>query len=371
MAKANILVVGAGPVGLTAALELSRRGHCVRIIDREADFTPVAQSRALGVNNRTLQLLKLSGVSDRLIESGNKMSEIRLHNEKEACVLKFDFQNAGTFFPFMLVVPQGTTERLLAEALRTYGVDIEHNKKLIETNADPLNPSVTLEGADGAETISPDFLIGADGAGSKVRREFGFTFDGEGYPGEFGLVDIEPAEPIDASVGVVRFLEKGIIGALPLNDRLVRYISSRPDVSNVLPKDLNIKSVVWQSTFHVSFRHVKQMQKGAVFLAGDAAHIHSPVGGRGMNLGIEDACWLAWAIDEGRHSEYSRLRMPNVKKVIAQTRKQTDGLIKMNFATRFLRDHLAGKLLKIPMFKRAAIARVIGLDTDDPPWIGD
>lgn len=366
----NILIAGAGPVGLAAALELSRRGFAVRIIEKGEDFTPIAQSRALGVNNRTLQLLGPSGVSDALLDVGNRVTHLSVYNERGRRSINVDFKDAGAPFPFMLVVPQGRTERLLAEALADYGVTVEWNAEAIDVNGDLEKPAVDINRPGGVDTIRADLVIGADGAGSIIRRAFGFSFEGEGIPVEFGLADLELEGDFDQSEVSVRYSRDGALGCIPIGRGVYRFVAPRPNITQSLPEGLNIKQVVWRSSFRVNFRHVGSMQKGNVFLAGDAAHVHSPAGARGMNLGIEDACWLAWLIEEGRAADYSTLRLPEVRKVIAQTKTQTRGLFAMNIFERFARDRLAAAALEIAPFKRKALTRITGLDTADPPWLG-
>ncbi len=369
MSEANILIVGAGPVGLACALELARRGHVPRIIDKGEGFTPPEQSRALGVNNRTLQLMGPSGVADRLLAEGNRITHIRVINEKGRSVLRFDFENARALYPFMLAVPQGRTERILAEALSAYGVEVEWNAEAIDWNGDRMQPSVDINRPGGVDTIRADMLIGCDGAGSFVRRAAGFSFEGEGYPAEFGLADIELGEDFDASELVLKFQKQGALGCIPIGGRLMRFVSPVSNISDALPADLAVADVVWRSTFRISFRHVETMCDGMVFLAGDAAHVHSPAGARGMNLGIEDACWLACAISEGKTNRYTEQRLPAIRKVIEQTKAQTAMLLGANMWERFARDHLAKRLMAIPAFKRAALKRLTGLDTADPPWL--
>lgn len=366
---AKILIVGAGPSGLACALELARRGFSPRIIDKGADFTPEEQSRALGVNNRTLQLLGPSGVADKLLAEGSRAMRLRVRNEMGRDVIRAPFAHPGAHFPFLLIVSQGRTERLLAEALAAHGVTIEWNTEVSGGNGDAESPEVQISGPNGDERMQPDILIGADGAGSQVRKTFGFSFEGTSLATEFGLADLDLAEPFDAEEMFVQFTQNDILARIPMGGKTVRYISPRADISKALPADLNIERMVWRSSFHINFRHVEKMARGAVFLAGDAAHVHSPVGARGMNLGIEDACWLAWAIDAGRTGEYSDLRMPVVRMVVGQTKTQTKALLGFNSMTRFLRDHVANKLLAIPAFRAVAFKRITGLDSRDPPWI--
>lgn len=369
MNDTHILIVGAGPTGLACALELSRRGLKPRIIDKGSDFTPEAESRALGVNNRTLQLLAPSGVSAQLLAQGVRATRVCMRNEKGRDVIKTDFDHPGALYPFILILPQGRTERILAAALKQYGVEIEWNKEVIATNGNPKKPVLDINAPDGLESIRAGKVIGADGASSVIRNGFGFSFAGESYPTEFGLVDVETIEPFATDELFVDFSNDGVLARMPLGDNVCRYISPRADISNVLPEELEIKQLIWQSSFHINFRHVEKMQRGSVFLAGDAAHIHSPVGARGMNLGIEDACWLAWMIHQNTDADYSKMRMPHVHMVIKQTRQQTDALLNLGSFGRFARDHLANALLKIPAFKKRVLTRVTGLDTQDPPWI--
>lgn len=369
MTGANILIVGAGPVGLTAALELSRRDYSVRIIDKGTDFTPVEQSRALGVNARTMQLLAPSGVSEYLDTTGNTLDGFDIFNEKDRPVISLEFEERKTIERPMRVAPQGTTERLLAMALSDRKIKVEWNREVIETNGDQDRPAVDINTREGVETIRCDFLIGADGANSCIRNGFGVSFSGDAYPTEFGLVDLEFNKPIETRKASLHFQKDGVYARFPISDRIARFVSPRPDISEILPSDLDIKHVVWRSNFHTSFRHVDRLQCGNVFLIGDAAHVHSPVGGRGMNLGIEDACWLAWAIDQRRGDEFTEMRMPAIEMVLAQTRRQTDGLVKMNAGVRFLRDHIAGRLLGIDPVKKSVVSRISGMDTVDPPWL--
>ncbi|WP_411816249.1 FAD-dependent oxidoreductase [Hyphococcus sp. DH-69] len=371
MSDTDILIVGAGPTGLACALELSRRGIKPRIIDKGDGFTPEAESRALGINNRSLQLLAPSGVSAELLAQGIKGERIRVRNEKGRDVISAGFDHPGALYPFILILPQGRTERILADALKQYGVAVEWNREVIAANGNPKKPVLDVNAPDGLESIRANKIIGADGASSSIRNGFGFSFTGDSYPTEFSLVDIETEKPLDATEMVVDFSGGHLLARIPLGGNVFRFISPHTDIKRILPKDLATGRVIWQSSFHINFRHVEKMQRGSVFLAGDAAHIHSPIGARGMNLGIEDACWLAWMIHKRTEANYSKLRLPHVRMVIKQTRQQTDALLHLGGVGRFARDHLANIFLKIPAFKKRALTRVTGLDTQDPPWIED
>jgi 2-polyprenyl-6-methoxyphenol hydroxylase-like FAD-dependent oxidoreductase len=148
-----------------------------------------------------------------------------------------------------------------------------------------------------------------------------------------------------------------------------RFISNHPDVLDRLPPEARVKSVIWQSTFRISFRQVSTYQQGNAVLAGDAAHIHAPVGARGMNIGIEDACWLAWLMAEGREQDYTALRWPAGRTVLDFTEQQTRQITASGFWANLLRQSFGPSLLKVPAIRRRLLARLAGLDTPKAPWI--
>ncbi len=181
-------------------------------------------------------------------------------------------------------------------------------------SGDLSKPRVTLRKADGSvEAADFDIVVAADGAHSAVRRAVGIGFPGQALESSFYLADFRYAVPIDPSFAEISLFDPGMIGRLPVTRDVLRYISTLPDFGSQIQHPAPVAERVWASDFRIHFRHVARMAKGNVFLAGDAAHIHSPAGARGMNLGIEDACWLAWLISEGREREYAGLRMPAVK----------------------------------------------------------
>jgi 2-polyprenyl-6-methoxyphenol hydroxylase-like FAD-dependent oxidoreductase len=177
--------------------------------------------------------------------------------------------------------------------------------------------------------VQPATLIGADGAHSTVRKGLGIGFGGESFPGEWGLADVVLADwPFPFDRPVITLDRHHICAFIPMAEGFGRFVSNDADVLDRLPPDAKVKSVVWQSTFRISFRQVSTYQQDNAFLAGDAAHIHSPVGARGMNLGIEDACWLAWLMAEGRTQEYTALRWPAGRTVLDFTEQQTRQIVR-------------------------------------------
>ncbi len=364
----SILIVGAGPVGLTAALELARRGIFARIIDNNAP-SPIHESRALAVNERTMELLAPSGVAKLIDAEAIKLRQMQVFSGQKR-ILQIDLGMEAGKQTFLRSLPQGRTERLLAGRLAEFKIAPEWGMAFAGfAEAKGGKPVVKLEGPKGAEEHAADILIGADGAHSMVRKSLGLDFSGEALPETFYIADIVYDRDIERDFVQARFQNPGVIAYIPVNKRTFRYISTLEDFKSRIQHPAEVADIVWESSFRTSFRHVSSMQKGPVFLAGDAAHIHSPVGGRGMNLGIEDACWLAWLISEGRQDEYTSLRMEAVEHVLAQTKANTRAILLKNPVMVWLRNNLVPLILNIAPLRRAFIDGVRGLDTPAPPWL--
>ena len=367
--RPSVLIAGAGPTGLTAALELCRRGFSPRIVDSESGPAPMRESRALGVNARTLTLLSPSGVTDRILGVAQFITHFRVRSGS-TLLLELDTARVAGRYKAIQAMPQGLMERLLLAALHDYGIEPEWNTKVEAVSEDPSAPTVSLRHPDGAsETIRPDFLIGADGAHSVVRKALGFGFPGEALETCFYIADYRYEHPVDARVAEIKVFNPGILGYLPVTPDTLRYISTLSDYQQRIVHPDKVVEEVWRSEFRVHFRHVESMAKGNIFLAGDAAHIHSPAGARGMNLGIEDACWLAYLLSEGRQQEYSSLRMPAVRQVMKVTYRLTAVITMKNPVVIGLRNRIVPMLLRIPPLGTRLLRGVAGYDTAPPPWI--
>jgi len=310
MADPQVLVVGAGPTGMTAAIELKRLGMDVRMIDKSDHMARYSQ--ALVVQARTLEQLQRYGLAEETIAHGRKLNEAKFYSEGKL-IVDFKLDHMDGRYPFALFIPQSTTEKLLAERMESLGARTERGVELLELNQDP-HLHATLRHPDGrTEEIAPRWVIGADGAHSTVRQKLGVAFEGGGVGLSFFLGDCEvegedvPGDELSIHVhhGDVLFLAR-------LTDRIVRVIvatheQQEQEKREVTVEDLqravdrmgvraNIKSAEWLTPFHVNDRQAKHYRIGNVFLAGDACHIHSPVGGQGMNTGMQDAANLAWKI---------------------------------------------------------------------------
>jgi 2-polyprenyl-6-methoxyphenol hydroxylase-like FAD-dependent oxidoreductase len=320
MRDLDALIVGAGPTGLALATQLHLFGARFRIIDRQLDRG--RESRALGVQARTLELLQTLDLGERLAVRGNTGTRVRLHLEGRvvATAALGDIGAVDTRFPFILFVSQAETESVFHEYLRTAGVVVERGVELVsfEHVDEGLRCGLQRDGRE--ERVHARFLLGCDGAHSTVRKQSGIAFEGGSYPQDFALGDIEadgPLEPgaINSFVGA-----GGVAMFFPLGRPTTwRVIAMNADTaaqsreSSAIAGDMTLAELqalvdpptsgavrlrdpAWLTRFHLHHRQTARYRLGNVFLAGDAAHIHSPVGAQGMNTGIQDSWNLGWKL---------------------------------------------------------------------------
>jgi 2-polyprenyl-6-methoxyphenol hydroxylase-like FAD-dependent oxidoreductase len=362
--KAKVFIAGGGPVGLTAAIELYRRGFTPRIIDPDMAVSP--QSRALAVNPRTLDLLEPSGATEALLAAGHRVRRIHVrYNTQPLFQMKLGLVRHR--FNFLLSLPQSKTEEILADTLKRHGGILERGAAL--ENFRTTDGQITASLSNGG-TVLTDLLIGADGSHSIVRKSLGLGFPGESAEQAFGLADVELDNwpfPWDQAVATIN--EDHVVAFIPMREGFGRFVSTLPNTMNLLPPDAKPRSIEWQAEFRISYRQAETYQKGNVFLAGDAAHIHSPVGGRGMNLGIEDACWLAWLIEKGRSADYSAYRHPVGAKVLKLTAQPTRMISSNSLSAKALRRWIIPYVLGMEWVQGRILPSLLALDTPPPPWL--
>ena len=362
--KTQVFIAGAGPVGLAAAIELNRRGFNTHIVDPDSEVSP--QSRALAINPRTLDLMEPSGVTEALLGTGHRVNHMLVrYNEQH--LFKIDLARARHRFNFLLCLPQSHTESILESILNGMGQHVERGTSLQKFETGTPSIGITL---NNGKTENADILIGADGAHSTVRKSLGIGFPGESAEQVFGIADVElSAWPFPWNAGVATIREDHTVGFFPLREGFGRFVSTKPDTLNRLPREARVSKVTWETEFRINYRQASSYQQGNVFLAGDAAHIHSPVGGRGMNLGIEDACWLAWLIEQKRTSEYTSLRHPVGASVLKLTAQPTRLISSTGFKAKALRRWILPTLMDIGWVQGIVIPRMLALDTPAPPWL--
>jgi len=289
----SLLIVGAGPTGLTAAVELARRGIVPRVIDRKVD--PLPLSRAVGINARSLALLQPSGLAERLLAAGIKVREMVIH-DREQPLARIRLDRAGGPYDFLLALPQDETEAILAKRFRELGGRVEFGVELEGLAVDGERAQVKLvHRADGrVEAAAYDRVLGADGVRSTVRQAARLPFEGFDLPGTWGVADLESAAWPHRDRACLFLRPRGaILVAIPIGPFRYRVVANHPKALEALPPGMTVDRLRREAEFEISIRQVPAYDAGPLFLAGDAAHCHSPAGGRGMNLGIADAASFA------------------------------------------------------------------------------
>ncbi len=311
-ARPQVLVVGAGPTGLTMAAELLRRGIACRLIDKAPSPSP--WSRAIGIQARTLELFENMGIVEPFTTLGHKSHGVRMHAQGRE-ILHIAFDELDSPYAYLLFLPQSETERLLTAHLESLGGQIERAVELTALTLQSEGVEATLRHGDGQmETIEVPWLIGCDGAHSAVRRLLNLPFTGRTEKAHFLLADVGLQWKQSDSEFYGYLHEEGLLIIFPMGQGRYRIIADNPpqEASEAHPEPtpaecqaivdrrgpgyLPLSDLRWSSYFRINYRMVSQFRQGGVFLAGDSANIHSPAGAQGMNTGIQDAFNLAWKL---------------------------------------------------------------------------
>jgi 2-polyprenyl-6-methoxyphenol hydroxylase-like FAD-dependent oxidoreductase len=368
--KADALIVGAGPVGLTMAAELKRYGLSVRIIDKDSGRTD--KSKAIVMWARTLELFDRAGagLTQRFIHTGLKVAHTNIFAGEEQ-IAQADLSSVDTPYKFVLLIQQSETERLLEEHLSDLGARVERQVELKTFEQNSNTVTCTLAHADGSEEkLESSWLIGCDGAHSLVRHQLGMSFEGSTMLNDWILADVH-MDGLQGSPAVnIYWHTLGILALFPLAGTRYRIIADvGKSASNVMgeqriptleeiqqvldargPKGLVANNPVWLSSFTINERKVSHYRAQRVFLAGDAAHVHSPAGGQGMNTGMHDAFNLAWKLSlasrglcaaEPLLETYSPERSAVARLVLEQTGRATAVALMKGETKQTLRNHVA------------------------------
>ena len=316
---ADVLIVGAGPTGLAAALFLAERGHRPRVLEQRRERAP--WSRAFGVNARTLELLAPSGVTDRFLAGERRLERLTLRrHDRPLATLRLD--EVEHRYPFMLIQGQAESERLLEAALGDRGVRVERGVEVVGLGRDGVRAHLDVVRPGGERrALTARCVLGADGAGSGVRRALGIAFDGEAYAEPWRLYDVELTGPLPRDEASILLLDDGGVFVVRLTDDVWRVLGNVPDLLERLPPGTAVGRVHWQSEFGIANRAAARFADPPFYLAGDAAHVHAGIGARGMNLGVEDAYVFAALYDAAALDRYAVRREPTVRKVVRQIRR--------------------------------------------------
>lgn len=380
----QVLIVGAGPTGLVLALALEKQGIPFRIIDQRSG--PREASRAMVVHARTLEFYQLFGIADSFVQRGIPMhtGQIMKNGKLKGTINFGDFGEEISPFPYVLSLPQDEHEALLIEHLDSKGIHVEWNTGLVslQEGNEAVHAVTTRQGSEEKQAYA--YVCGCDGAHSTVRKEMGLEFPGGTYEQMFFVADVGSKEPVTNVT--MNFFEEGFCLVFPIRTSgQVRLIGLIPPkiLNQGIPANLeplipyverntgvHISQVNWYSTYKSHHRVCEHFRKGRVFIAGDAAHVHSPVGGQGMNTGIGDAVNLGWKLaavlldkaDAGVLDSYETERIAFARTLVATTDRLFQSLVGGGIMTSLVQDmvipHIVPLLLDVPPIRKMAFERL-------------
>jgi len=371
----DVLIVGAGPTGLTLAAALALRGVRITVIDRLAEGAN--SSRAAVVHARTLEVLEPLGVSATLIGRGLRAQRFTIR-DRDRVLVPIAFDKLPTAYPYTLMVSQAVTESVLLERLEALGGQVRRPCQLAGLTQDEAGVTAMLD--DGSR-LRARYVVGADGMHSIVRESAGIPFSGASYGESFVLADVRLSGGVPSAEVILYFSPAGMVVVAPLPGGLHRivatvqeapeqpstaYVQALLDARGPERERAVVHDVLWGSRFRVHHRVADTYRAGRVLLAGDAAHVHSPAGGQGMNAGILDAMRLseglikALADDQSSLDTYGSERRPVAQQVVALADRLTR-LATVRPGLRALRNAVLSLLARLPRFRRQLAWRLSGL----------
>jgi 2-polyprenyl-6-methoxyphenol hydroxylase-like FAD-dependent oxidoreductase len=375
----DVLIVGAGPTGLMLANQLGRRGVRATIIDRHSG--PAEQSRAMAVHARTLEIYSKLGIAERAVELGRPGSgaNIWVGGRLKARIPLEEMGKDLSPFPYVLMLGQDDNERIMGAHLRHWGVDVQWNTELVALKQAPGHVQATIKDPDGStRTITAAYVAGCDGGRSAVREMNGIGFPGAPYEHVFFVADTEAVGPMVPNELNVFLWKKGfhlyfpmrgpdrwrVIGMLPpelTNKKEPTFEELVPALRQEGGSGLQFKSCLWFSTYRIHHRCTERFRNRRCFLLGDAAHVHSPMGGQGMNTGLQDAYNLAWKLalvisnqaDDALLDSYEAERQPVAHRLLATTDRAFQFVVTDSWLAGIFRTHIFPNVAAIVMRLKA------------------
>jgi 2-polyprenyl-6-methoxyphenol hydroxylase-like FAD-dependent oxidoreductase len=384
-ARTDVIVVGAGPTGLTLACALAANGIDFVVIDKADQGANT--SRAAVIHARTLEVLDEIGVTAELCRRGVVVPAFTVR-DRDRVLLRVGFGGLPTKYPYTLMLPQNLTEQVLEEQLGARGSAVRRQHRLEGLEHGDRDVTATVAGPDGVtHRIAARYVVGCDGMHSVVRERTGIGFTGDRYAESFVLADVRMTWPYPRDQVNLFFSPKGLVVVAPLPEERYRIVATlddapeRPDIADVQSlldargpsaAPARVDEVVWSSRFRVHHRIADAYRRGPVFLVGDAAHVHSPAGGQGMNTGIQDAMALARVLadvvtgDAGeKHLDtYEATRRPVAAAVVTMTHRLTRAATARNPIVRMTRNTVMTLAGKIPSVQRNLAMTLSELSTD-------
>jgi 2-polyprenyl-6-methoxyphenol hydroxylase-like FAD-dependent oxidoreductase len=378
---AEVLIVGAGPVGLFLASELHRRGRDCVIL--EALREPSTHSKALAIMPGTLEIFERCGLAARFLETSNRIDGVRFVTPRRDVQVPFAFLRSR--YNFVCILPQWQTQAILESRLREFGGGVLYGTRFVSLRQDEDGVEALARTARGDRRIRARYLVGCDGIHSRVREETGIPFPGRSYPGSVLLADVAVQTDVPVNEARVHVHCGGVITMFPMSDWLRRVVVVAPGEELPDRADLpglqgrlaaagltrtSVLEIQWTNAFHVHRRTAAGMRSGNVLLAGDSVHTHSPVGGQGMNVGLHDAWSLASKLVrvlEGTAGEdvfdaYARERLQVAKRVLRGTDLLTRVLADPNPVLRITRESLAPRMARHRAIYEPVLRRLSQID---------
>lgn len=386
----DVLIVGAGPVGLLLANECARRGLRWRQVEEDAGQSE--HSKALAIFPRTMEIFDMAGVAAPFLEKANRVTKVAVtaHGRRLA---HMHFAPEESPYRFIAMVPQDVTEKLLAEELRRQGGAVEYETKFVSGVEEDGGVRAKLEKKGQTTEITASYVVGCDGAHSTVRHLLNLPFEGAQYADTFMLADIETNEGPAADELQLCPSELGPVALFPMSAtrwRLVATIAGAEGdaptldtVRHILaergPGGFEARELHWSSYFRIHHRQTAQLRSGRFFIAGDAAHIHSPFGGQGMNTGLQDVWNLVWKLDlavRGQGNEallesYSAERRPVIQSLIETTHMLTKAMGTPSRLAQTLRDSIIPMVSRLAPFQHAFVRKLseLGIGYEGSPIV--
>ena len=374
-----VLIAGAGPTGMMAAIELSRFNIPVRLIEKRAE--PENTSRAIGVQARTLELLEQRGLASSLVKLGNPGLAFSSYGDGKR-IFRLEFGRISSKYNYLLFVSQAETEKLLREALEKAGVTIERNLKFIALGQADRDTKLTavLQHTNGSlEQFECSYLIGAEGAHRTARGTVGLHFEGKSHVEDYSLGDLHIVGDLVETDFHIFSSQHGFISLFPMGGRRFRLMADNPiskpsketkpsleELQQIYDQRSHIpakfRDMSWSSWFRINSRMVNHLQVGRVFLGGDSAHIHSPAGAQGMNTGMQDMinlCWKLAMVMKGQAKPelletYSKERVPVIRNVLKKTEGVTHVIGSESTLVRSIFNQIAPWLVGMERFQENA-----------------
>ncbi len=373
----DVLIVGAGPVGLFIANECARRGLRWRLVETHSSLS--VHSKALAIFPRTLEIFDMAGVAGPFLEIANRVTSVAIMAHGRT-LAHMPFTPHESRYPFIAMVPQNVTEKLLAEELERRGGVVEYETSFVSAVQQDEVITATLDHKGHHLELTASFVIGCDGAHSTVRHLLNLSFEGAEYRDLFLLADVDTSDTFPADQLQLCPSEFGPAAIFPMSATRRRIVAtiektegdapSLELVQKILreraPSGIEAHALHWSSYFHVHHRHIGQMRVGRFFVAGDAAHIHSPFGGQGMNTGLHDAWNLIWKLDlflrdhgnEELLDSYGAERLPIIKGVIETTHNLTRVMGTPNKFAQALRNVIIPMVSRLAPFQHAFVQKL-------------